>query len=192
MTVDAEETRLVAAARGGDAGAFGELVRRHEQAVRRLALGMLADEDEAEDAAQEVFVKAFRSLGKYRGDALFSTWLHRITVNQCMDVLRRRKRWRWLSLDAPADEQGREPPSPATSPEQATRGVEAKDLLRSLLKGIPADHRAILLLRELEGLSYVEIAKTLDITLDAVRARLRRARQTALEVARHSGAFGGV
>jgi RNA polymerase sigma-70 factor (ECF subfamily) len=174
-----EDGELVARARGGDDGAFGELVRRHELNVRRLATGLLGDPVEAEDAAQEVFLKAYEHMGSFRGDASFSTWIHRIAVNHCRDMLRRRARRPWLSWDGLVEALGREPVSPAARPDQATGRAEAGDVLQRLLRDLPAQHRAVLLLRELNGLSYHEIADVLHISLDAVKARLRRARQAA-------------
>jgi len=179
------DSQLVEAATGGDQAAFAELVRRHETRVRRLAAGMLLDAVEADDAAQEVFLKAWRQLARFRGDAAFGTWLHRITVNHCKDRLRQRSRRSWLSLDALIERLKGEPPEAAGPADTATRRTDAGDELARLLGGLNADQRAVLLLREQDGLSYDEIATTLDITLDAVKARLKRARAAALEGARH-------
>src|SRR5947209_7713805 len=95
-----DDARLVARARRGDQGSFGELVRRHEVNIRRLAAGMLHDAVEAEDAAQDVFVKAWERLDAFRGDAAFGTWVHRIAVNHCRDLLRARARRPFFSWEA--------------------------------------------------------------------------------------------
>lgn len=186
------EAGLVQLARQGDTDAFSQLVRLHEAAIRRLATGFLGDFSEAEDAAQEVFIKAFKNLGRFRGDSAFSTWLHQITVNHCKDLLRARKRRGWLPWNSREDDQVPDSESLSTAPDEATRNPEAGVLLRQLLKGLPVDYRSVLLLRELQGLSYMEIAETLGISQDAVKARLRRARQTALEAMRHLKASEGV
>lgn len=182
------DRQLVGRARGGEREAFAELVRRHELNIRRLAAGMLSDPTEAEDAAQEAFVKAWERLDSFRGDAAFSTWLHRIAVNQCRDMLRRRARRPWLSWEGLHEKLGREPDHLAPPPVQASRRPEAGDELRQLLRALPEDARTVLLLRELNGLSYVEIAATLHVSVDAVKARLKRARVAVRLAAGHKRA----
>jgi len=176
---------LITAARAGDTTAFGELVRRHETHVRRLATGMLLDAVEADDAAQEVFLKVWQSLHRFRGDAAFGTWLHRITVNHCKDRLRQRHRRSWLSWDGLVEKLGGEPPEAAGPADASTRVTDTVNELSVLLQRLSADQRAVLLLREQEGLSYDAIATTLGVTLDAVKARLKRARVAALDASRH-------
>jgi len=192
MAPEYEEMPLIELARKGDGEAFSQLVRRHETDIRRLATGFLSDPSEAQDAAQEVFIKAYKNLNKFRGDSAFSTWLHQITVNHCRDMLRARKRRGWLPWNSREDDIVPDSESLSTPPDEATRNSDAGVLLGQLMKGLPEDYRAVLLLRELKGLSYLEIAKTLGISQDAVKARLRRARQTALEAMRHLKASEGV
>jgi RNA polymerase sigma-70 factor (ECF subfamily) len=192
MTEQGNDAELVRAASNGDDAAFGELVRRHAARVTRLATGMLLDETEAEDAAQEVFLKAHRSLDRFRGDAAFGTWIHRITINHCKDRLRQRALRRWISWDGLVERLGGEPAEAAGAADSATRPTEAADELARLLGGLNADQRAVLLLREQDGLSYSEIASTLRITVDAVKARLKRARAAALESSRHFEPPAGV
>lgn len=186
------DTPLIDAALGGDDAAFAELVRRHEGRVRRLAAGILLDAVEADDAAQEVFLKAYQHLGRFRGEAAFPTWLHRITVNHCRDRLRQRARRRWMSWDGLVEKLGGEPAEAVGPADTATRGTDAADELKQLLGALSADQRAVLLLREQDGLSYDEIAATLEISLDAVKARLKRARQAAFLAVRHFPARPGV
>ncbi len=161
----------------GDRDAFEPLVRRNEACVRALCSAMLGDSTEAQDAAQDVFLKAFRGLRKFRADAAFSTWLYRIARNHCLDLLKTRKRRAEDSLDALLEKGdgvlGKLPSSPPPSDSQA------------LLSGLPSDYRAVLILREVHGYSYGEIAHSLEITLDSVKARLRRARQSLIAAARH-------
>jgi RNA polymerase sigma-70 factor (ECF subfamily) len=179
------DAALARAAASGDDAAFAELVHRHAARVQRLAAGMLLDEMEAEDAAQEVFLKAHRSLDRFRGDAAFGTWIHRITVNHCKDRLRQRALRRWVSWDGLVERLGGEPVEAAGPADSVTRPSEAAEELARLLRGLTGDQRAVLLLREQDGLSYGEIAETLGMTLDAVKARLKRARAAALEASRH-------
>ena len=192
MATDPEEILLIKLARGGDGEAFGELVRLHETGIRRLATGFLGDASEAQDAAQEVFMKAHKNLNKFRGDSSISTWLHQITVNHCKDMLRARKRRSWLPWNSREEDQVPDSESLSTPSDEATRNTDAGVLLGQLLKELSVDYRTVLLLRELSGLSYMEISKTLGISQDAVKARLRRARQTALEAMRHLKASEGV
>jgi RNA polymerase sigma-70 factor (ECF subfamily) len=163
----------------GDRDAYAALVRRHETKVRGLCAALLSDRDEGEDAAQEVFVKAYRSLASFRGDASFSTWLHRIALNRCRDLLRARSRRKTESWDGILEK--REGVEPEVTPvETGLDAADSADLARRLLAKLPEDYRTILLLREGEGLRYEEISRTLEVSLDAVKSRLRRAR-AALE-----------
>ena len=170
-----EERELVSSAAAGDAGAFEELVRRHAPRVRALCLSMLRDEAEADDAAQEAFLKAWRKLSSFGGESSFATWLHRIAANQCLDALRVRARRRSEPLEAAP-----EPASPS-----GAAALEAADLAARLLAALPEDQRLALTLRELQGLSYEEIAAVMECSLDSVKARLRRARRTLEDAARH-------
>lgn len=170
-----EERALVAAAAAGDREAFAALARAHAPRVRALCLSMLRNEAEADDAAQEAFLKAWRKLGSFDGGSAFSTWLHRIAANQCLDALRARARRRTEPLDGAP-----EPVSPPTA-----GALEAADLAARLLTALPEDQRLALTLRELQGHTYEEIAAIMDCSLDSVKARLRRARRTLEDAARH-------
>lgn len=151
---------------------FVELVKSNHGRVLRLALGMLRDRDLAEDVAQETFVRAFRFYQSFRNDAAFFTWLYRIAVNLCIDVQRKQGRVERLSED---DEEPQQP-DPAPTPERA---LEVRELARhaeAALDTLSPNHRAILLLREVEGLSYEEIARVLRIPRGTVMSRLFHAR----------------
>jgi RNA polymerase sigma-70 factor (ECF subfamily) len=180
--MNADETRRVALARAGDREAFADLVRAHHIKVLGLCRSYLGDLASAEDAAQESFVKAFVSLKKYRGDSAFGTWLYRIAANHCKDVLRGARRRKTDSLDALLDDRHTDITDGGAAP---SRDAEDKDLARRLLNGLSDDHRTVLSLREISGLSYGEIAGALNISLDAVKSRLKRARQEAIELSRH-------
>ena len=148
-----------------------------------LCVSMLGDRSLAEDAAQESFLKAFGSLEDFRGASSFGTWLHRIAVNRCLDLLRRRARHQTESLDVLAE---------SDEPASGKDPLEDADLVRRLLDSLPPDYRVILTLRELQGLDYKEIMEVLGISMDAVKARLRRARQSLLESSRHISKAGSV
>ncbi|MFA5139408.1 MAG: RNA polymerase sigma factor [Elusimicrobiota bacterium] len=170
-----DDRTLVDQVLSGETDAFAGLVRRHHARIMGLCVSMLGDRTRAEDASQEVFLKAFKSLEDFRGASSFGTWLHRIAVNRCLDLMRRQKRQTAEPLDAIPE---REAP-------QGDGSLEDADLVRRLLDSLSPDYRAILTLRELQGLGYKEIMEVLGISMDAVKARLRRARQSLLESARH-------
>jgi RNA polymerase sigma-70 factor (ECF subfamily) len=175
---------IVASVLKGQHDDYSVLIRRHESRVRILCRSYLQDEAEADQAAQDVFVRAYENLSKFRRDSSFSTWIHRIAVNHCLDTLRRRKRRNEISLESFTDEEGNAKPLPdtGTSFESA---LETGDLARTLLNRLSETEREVLLMREISGLNYEEIAKTLDISIDAVKSRLKRARQSMIGLARH-------
>lgn len=174
---------VLEACRRGEPGAFDVLVERHHRRVFRLAVRLLGDEEAALDAAQETFVKAWRALPRFEGGALFTTWLTRIAINQCRNEQRRRatlKHGRARSLDAPIP--GTDVPRASTlmasGPDVDARTLtgELSARLSALLSSLPPDDREVLLLKEVEGLSYEGIAEVLDIPVGTVRSRLHRAR----------------
>jgi RNA polymerase sigma-70 factor (ECF subfamily) len=159
----------------GDPQAFGELVQRYERDVFNLAYRMLNDRGEAEDAAQEAFLRAYANLDRYDVTRSFKTWVLSITSNHCIDRLRRR-RLTWLSLEEPL------PPHPALTsdipgPEEATLTNERNRLVQDLLAELSPEYRLAVVLRYWYELSYAEIAEMLDTTESAIKSRLFRARQ---------------
>lgn len=179
--VDHETIRKI---RSGQKELYADLVRRYHRKVMGHCLSILKDEAEAEEAAQDIFVKAYRSLGKFNGNSAFSTWLYRITANHCLDVLRRMARRRTFSLEALVEAEGEKINRFLAAPAEAAAGLENKDLASRILSALPDDYRAILTLREAERLEYREIAEALDCSLEAVKGRLSRARKQLREVLR--------
>ncbi len=177
---DRTDAALIHQARTGDREAFRGLVERHQDRVFGLAVTMLGNRTEAEDVAQEVFLKAYRNLAAFRGDARFGTWLYRVTVNGCWDVLRRRRRVRQGLAEA-----AQQPPSPSPLPpmggEDQGEGVDV-ERVRAALARLEPDDRAVLRLREIDGLPYEDMATTLGVTVEAVKSRLFRARERFREV----------
>jgi RNA polymerase sigma-70 factor (ECF subfamily) len=157
---------------GGDARAFEILVERHERRVYNLALRMTGREEDARDATQDAFLSALRKLKGFRGEAAFSTWLHRVTVNACYDLLR--KRQRAPLLHERADDQGPRPPEPA-SPDHAD-SVDLSLDVRQALSLVPPDFRAALLLCDVHDLPYEEVASILGVPVGTVKSRLHRGR----------------
>ena len=150
---------------GGDRAAFAELVERHQRRVYNLAFRMLGRDEDAADATQEVFLTCYRKLGGFRGGSAFTTWLHRVAVNTCYDALRKRSRER------PAGEEVEPPPAP----DLADASVTGLDVQRALLT-VPQEFRAVLVLHDVQGVPYVEIAQTLGAPLGTVKSRLHRGR----------------
>lgn len=173
--------RLVKAAKNGDTAAFEELVALFEQRVYRLCLHLTGNHNDAEDLAQETFLKAYAGLGGFREEAGFGTWLHRITVNLWTSELRRRKRGQPSSLDAPLEtEEGEELDrlvvDPLPGPDEILDQKETRRLLVQALNALSPEHRAILVLREIQGCQYEEIARILACPVNTVKSRLNRAR----------------
>ena len=164
-----EET-MVARARDGDTHAFEALVRLYQRPIYRLAVRMLGDAGEAEDVTQEVFVTAWRRLPEVQEDKAIRAWLYRIATNRCLNILRSRK------PTAPLYEEVIPAASLAASPEARAEARQRLVALRVALDQLTAEQRACWLLREVEELSYAEIAGILHTTPQAVRGRLARAR----------------
>lgn len=186
MTVD----ELARAAAGGDEAAFGELVRLHEKKVYRLALRMCASPEDAEDVAQEAFLSAWKGLPSFRGEAGFSTWLYRLTSNAAIDHLRRTRRQRGEgSLD---DEGlGLEAADPAPSPQEEAEGMELREAVAEGMGRLSDSHRQALALREIQELSYEEIASVLEVDLGTVKSRISRAREALRKILLKNGNLSG-
>ncbi|MGQ9696654.1 MAG: RNA polymerase sigma factor [Armatimonadota bacterium] len=161
----AHDAELVSRSRAGDEDAFRTLFSRHYRYVYALCLGMLSHREDAEDATQEVFVNAFSRLARFRGDCSFRTWLHRIAVNVCIDALRRRTKQQTLQADMPGDVR------------DTTGDCIAKLQIREALARLPENYRAVIILREVHGFSYAEIAEVLRCSLDDVKNWLYRGRK---------------
>ena len=167
---------LVRAATGGDEDAFAQLVALHEKKVYNLALRMCGDPEDAWDAAQEAFLSAWRGLPSFRGEAGFSTWLYRLTSNAAIDLLRRNRRQRGeASLD---DENlGIDAVDRAPSPQEQAEAAELRGAVTAGLFRLSDAHRQALILREVQGLSYEEIAAALAVDMGTVKSRINRGRK---------------
>lgn len=170
-----DDAHLVTRARAGGADAFEELVRRHRDRVYRVALRMLDDPREAEDATQDVLLQTWRSLDRFRADSAFSTWVYRIAVNRCLNVLRDRRRTEPLESDQDST-------APSVEAAVASR-LELDDVKRAITRLTP-EQRAAFVLREVEGRTYEELAEVLDCSVSAVKSRLHRARLELLNAVR--------
>lgn len=167
---------VVARVLAGDTSLFEILMRRYNQRLFRVARGILADDAEAEDVMQEAYLRAFRELASFRGEALFSTWLTRIACHEALARAQRRRRLVPI--------QGGESPEPAAESPGPDRNLENRELqalLREAVEVLPDPLRAVFSLREIEGLSTEETADLLGLTEENVRVRLHRARRTLRE-----------
>lgn len=175
-----EELKTVERVLGGDVNAFETLVLSYEKNVYNLALRMVKNPEDASDMAQEAFIRAYNSLASFRGESKFSVWLYRIVSNVCLDFLRSRSRHPTVSLSVENDE-GEETeldiPDESQSPEALLERRLTRDSVRRGLDALSEEYRQILLLREIQGLSYDEIAETLSMELGTVKSRIFRARK---------------
>jgi RNA polymerase sigma-70 factor, ECF subfamily len=179
-----DDLTLVKRVRNGDQRAFKLLVERYQRKVYAVALGMLKDKEEAMDVSQEAFVKVYKYLDHFKGDSSFYTWLYRITVNICIDVIRKRAGAggepvefdETQALDLSQANIGALGSRLGTNPQKSALRRELADKIQEALATVPEKHRAILLLREIEGMSYEELSRTLDIPKGTVMSRLFHAR----------------
>ncbi|MBI4667142.1 MAG: sigma-70 family RNA polymerase sigma factor [Nitrospinae bacterium] len=181
-----DEARIVEKARNGDQEAFGVLFEQYKNMVWSVAYRMTYDFDEAEDLAQDVFVSAWKNLGSFRGDSSFSTWLYRITANKSLNHAGKRKNVRVVPGEetmAKVDEAMFMRNNPQLSIEQ----METEKTLAEFLGRLEPERRLAVILRELEGLSYEEIAEATKVPVGTVRSRLARGRRELEEMAAGSG-----
>lgn len=176
-----EELRLIQRVLSGDRDAYEPLVLENQTRVYNLALRILGSEADACDAAQEAFVRAYTSLGDFRGDSRFSVWLYRLTNNICIDMHRRQSRRKSVSLDAAESEEGEsgplQIPDGRFSPEEELEKKELRAAVGSAIAELPEEYRQILSLREVSGLSYEELSDVLGLEPGTVKSRLSRARR---------------
>jgi RNA polymerase sigma-70 factor, ECF subfamily len=174
-----DEHLLVTAAKAGDAAAFEELVNRYEKKVFRLTMNITRNREDAEDAMQDAFMKAYSHLDRFHEDSRFYTWLVRIAANEALMRLRKR-RPNQFSLDEPIESEDDFVPQQiedwGPSPEQRFAQTELRDILRGVIEDLPHDFRIVFLLRDVEGLSTEETAAAVGISEAAVKSRLLRAR----------------
>ncbi len=187
-----EEAALVKRAQGGDMSAFESLVREYERFVYNLAYKLLNDQQDAEDASQEAFIKAFRSISSFRGDSKFSVWLYRLTSNVCIDMLRRRPAPAVsLSVDDDGADAQLDIPDIRFQPENELERQELRRAVGSALSSLPDNYRQVLVLREIGGHSYDEIAGSLHLDLGTVKSRIFRARKKLCSILAADGNIFG-
>lgn len=175
------EARLIGRCAAREESACAELVAGHERMVYQLAFNILGDRDEALDLSQDVFLSVFRTIHKFRGQSALKTWIYRIVINQARNRqrwFRRRHRADQVSLDAHQAVHGELPhPEDTASPDRALARKQLAERLRAALEHLPFDQRTVIVLREIDGLSYDEIAYSSGVAVGTVKSRLTRARQ---------------
>lgn len=175
-----DERTLADRHRWGDESAFEEVYRGHAEMVYNLALRLCGDPDRAADLSQEVFLRVYRHLGKFRGRSSLKTWIYRVTVNHCRSRLARR-RLPTRSLDA-RNERFDRLPDPRRGPEERAMAGDAGRVLETALAELPVPFREAVVLRDLEGLAYEEIAEVVGTRIGTVRSRIARGRRALREV----------
>ncbi|MGI6498804.1 MAG: RNA polymerase sigma factor [Oscillospiraceae bacterium] len=188
-----EEQELVCLARKGDTEAFAALVRANETKVYSLTLRMTGSAEDARDLAQEAFLLAYRRLPAFRMECSFSTWLYRLTSNVCIDFLRREKKRRSMTVSI-EDPAGRREigDSRWNEPQGELERLEVRAALERGIRCLSEEHRQILVLREIGGLSYEEIGALLKLESGTVKSRLARARRQMREALSADGNFSGL
>jgi RNA polymerase sigma-70 factor (ECF subfamily) len=185
VAAEKSEWDLVRRAAEGDQEGFRELVERYQRRILGVVTGMLHDREAALEVTQETFIKAYRSLGAFKGDASFYTWIYRIAVNLAIDYQRRE--WRRPIVETPRTQAGEAPAEspldrvpdddPAKDPFEVAKDSELRERVRQAIDELTPDHRAVILLRELEGLSYEEISQVMECSKGTVMSRLHYARK---------------
>lgn len=172
------DDELVRRAQAGKTEAFEELVRRYERRVYNITYRMMGNPEDASEALQDTFLRAYRFIGKFQFKSKFYTWVYRIATNVCLTKLRKRKSPVVMSLDAPIGEHGLtlEIPDDQFSPQKVYEQRKLRRRLQEAVDALPEDYRTVVVLRDLEGLSNEEVGKVLNLSVPAVKSRLHRGR----------------
>ena len=171
-----DERELIIRAGRGDAYAFEQLMAAHENRMYAVALRMCGNREDAQDCLQEAMIRVFRAISGFKGQSSFSTWVYRITMNSCLDELRRRKSRAAVSLDSML-ESGFAPSDESDTPEESSLRSEQKRALEKAIAQLPEDMRAAIVLRDIQGCSYDEIARALDANVGTIKSRISRGRE---------------
>ena len=174
------ENELIERASQGDASAFNELLGAHEQQMYAVCYRMFGNQPDAQDGLQEAMLRVFKALPTFKGQSAFSTWLYRITMNACLDELRKRKNRTSTSLDGLISD-GWSPKSDMESPDEHVIRTERARVLHAAIQELPEEMRSAIVLRDLRGLAYEEIADMLNVSIGTVKSRISRGREKLRE-----------
>ena len=175
-----EESRLIQRASEGDASAFNSLMGMHERRMYAVALRMCGNPEDAQDCLQEAMLRIYRAIDGFKGQSSFSTWVYRITMNTCLDELRRRKNRPNTSLDGLYDA-GWSPVDPGATPEKHALLGDMRRQLQAFVSELPEEMRAAVVLRDIQGYSYDEIATILNANVGTIKSRISRGREKLRE-----------
>lgn len=175
------EKGLLERAKAGDIAAFEQLIESYQKKIFNIALRMLGNYDDAGDLSQEVLIRIYKSIGSFKEQSSFSTWIYRITTNVCLDEIRKRKNRKIISLDEEIrledGEMKRQIESDEPSPEETAEAEDLKKIVNDAIGRLSEEHRIVIVLRDLQGLSYEEIAEVLKCPEGTVKSRINRGRQ---------------
>lgn len=186
ITIDPNaEERLIERASSGDGAAFSELMSMHERRMYAVALRMCSNREDAQDCLQDAMLRIFRSIGSFKGQSSFSTWVYRITMNTCLDELRRRKSRGAASLDSLLDS-GWSPSDGENMPEKHAVVSEQRRVIDRAIAELPEDMRSAVVMRDVQGFSYDEIAEVLDTNIGTIKSRISRGREKLRQILREN------
>ncbi len=187
------ELKLVERSKGGDLTAFEELVLMYQKQIYNLSYRMMGNEEDACDMTQEAFLKAFRAIKKFNSKSTFGTWVYRIAVNTCIDELRKRKKIKLYPVvhnDNLESDGSKLIVDTADLPEEQIEQRETAKQVQRAINSLPEDHRTVIILRDIQGKAYQEIARILNLNIGTVKSRISRARQGLKEELIKQGNLG--
>ena len=189
------EDFLIKKAKKGDSAAFSALMEQHFAMIYNLALRMSGNPDDASDLTQEVMIKLFKNIGAFEGKSKFSTWVYRVAANTCLDELRKIKRKKTVSLDAEYETEdgsvGYEAEDTAPTPDVSAERSELKTIVAKAVSRLGEEYRTAVILRDINGLSYTEIAEVIGCSVGTVKSRISRGRANLKEILEKDFQIGG-
>lgn len=189
------EDFLIKKAKKGDSAAFSALMEQHFAMIYNLALRMSGNPDDASDLTQEVMIKLFKNIGAFEGKSKFSTWVYRVASNTCLDELRKIKRKKTVSLDAEYETEdgsvGYEAEDTAPTPDVSAERSELKTIVAKAVSRLGEEYRTAVILRDINGLSYTEIAEVIGCSVGTVKSRISRGRANLKEILEKDFKIGG-
>lgn len=189
--MEINEQKLIQMLKKRDIHAFEAFIKYYEKKVYNTAYRLMGSREDACDISQEVFLKVYKSINTFKGNSSLSTWVYRITTNLCLDELRKRKGVRFFSLDKPIEtDEGeiyRETPDTSDSPEDIIDKKEVQVLVQGAINQLPVDQKTVIVLRDIQDLSYQQIAEVLDCSLGTVKSRLNRGRLALKQIIERKG-----
>lgn len=175
-----DENKLIERAINGDPAAFNRLMEMHEKRMYAVALRMFGNREDAQDCLQEAMLRAYRSIGNFKAQSSFGTWVYRITMNTCLDEIRRKKNKQNASLDGMLD-LGWSPSDESAVPEKQVIRKELNRKINQCIRELPEDMRSAIIMRDIHGYSYDEIAETLNVNVGTIKSRISRGREKLRE-----------